>query len=510
MPLPLVLALSSALAPAALGVSQLPDAGPDQVRPWPGTVPLQGAVAGHSPLEWWTADGNNATEDHLVKSTPSGPVSVGPLRTAGGTVLGWPGDLVPIGSELWGVDVGQRRLYRVDPSTGICTLAGSSPFSSLYTSVNSLAYDAPHDRLFAVDMAKKQLLLLDRSTGQVSTVGGTTLSGYPLVRSLAYDEANDRLLAHDNGSGWLLSISPATGAVTPLVVVQPDPEYRTEELEFHAGELVSMRGRLAGGILVAGQLARLDPTTGVLAHVGAELADCSPHSLRAISVPERVQWSLASGPGSASFADAGALDTTVTFSAAGVYQLDLTVYTSSGAVTDSVQITADGCPNDPLQILPGNCQDQGAPYCFGDGSATACPCGNASGADRGCRNSSGQGARLSNTGGTSVAADDALFSCTEMPANKTGLIYYGTQPKNGLAGAHFGDGLRCVAGTVRRFSKQSTGASGAFAQSQPVAASAGALSAGSTWYFQAWFRDDASVCGNQSNLSNGLAVTFQP
>jgi hypothetical protein len=38
---------------------------------------------------------------------------------------------------------------------------------------------------------------------------------------------------------------------------------------------------------------------------------------------------------------------------------------------------------------------------------------------------------------------------------------------------------------------------------------AGALVPGSTWNFQAWFRDVAAG-GSNFNLSNGLRITFAP
>jgi hypothetical protein len=41
------------------------------------------------------------------------------------------------------------------------------------------------------------------------------------------------------------------------------------------------------------------------------------------------------------------------------------------------------------------------------------------------------------------------------------------------------------------------------------APAAGALVSGSTWFFQCWFRDTAAG-GSNTNLSNGLRVTFVP
>src|SRR6185503_18642780 len=176
-----------ALAPLAAGLlvslaraQVAANAGPDQQVIYPDAATLDGEVVNASPIHWWTADGNHATEDMLLKHLEgSGDTAVGPIRTASGQVMGWPSDFVTIGGAVWGVDVGQRRLYTLDPSTGICTLVGTA-FSSLYASVTALAYDVAGDRLFAVDTAKKQLLRFNRTTGQVTTVGGTTLAGFPL------------------------------------------------------------------------------------------------------------------------------------------------------------------------------------------------------------------------------------------------------------------------------------------------------------------------------------------
>lgn len=505
------LQLFFALFLSAPSIAQIPDAGPNFETPWPGSISLDGHVQGANGVEWFSADGNGASEDMLQRFRSGfGTESIAVLHTSGGVTLGWPGDMVRIGAQWWAVDVGQRRLYTLDPNTGLCSLIGTNPYSSTYSSVNSLAYDAAGDRLFGVDTAKKQLLKFNRTTGQVSTVGGATLTGYALVRSLAFDSSTGKLYAADASTNWLLEIDPNTGAVTPQIVLTPDPTQRTEELEFFDGRLLAVRGKLSAGILVEGQLARVDRATGTFEPIGGTMLDCSPHALVPISLPDPIQWSLVSGPGTADFADAGALDTVVEFSEAGIYELELAVLTSSGTLRDSVTVVADGCPFDPLEILPANCSSNGTSFCFGDGSGAACPCANPGGAEGGCRNSTGVGARLSNHGGSGVSADDTLFVVDRLPPGKSGLVFMGSQTVAGGVGVAFKDGLRCVGGQQKRFPVQTADATGTFHQSNAATLSNDLITVGSTWNFQAWYRDDASTCGKQSNFSNALALTFQP
>jgi len=36
------------------------------------------------------------------------------------------------------------------------------------------------------------------------------------------------------------------------------------------------------------------------------------------------------------------------------------------------------------------------------------------------------------------------------------------------------------------------------------------ITAGSTWYFQVWHRDEPLACGEQLNFSSGFWITFAP
>jgi hypothetical protein len=597
-----------------------------------------------------------------------------------------------IGSVVYGVDVGRRQLYTLNTATGLCTPIGA-PFGTQWKSVHSLAYDPALDRLWAVDVAKKQLLRIDRTSGALTMVGAGTLGGYPLVRSLAYRASNDRLYCVDQSTHMLLEVHPTTGAVTPLVTTTPIANQQIEELHFVGDELFATNALMVGGTFDSCELVRIDIATGTHVQVGATLAEVSPHCLIVNSLPEDADWTQLSGPGVATFADASALDTTVSFSEPGVYELRLTVSGSNGSASDDVVVTADGCPGDPSKVAPGACgcgvpdvdtdgdgaldcvdgcpddpnktaagvcdcgvpdvdtdgdgaldcidgcpEDpnktaagvcgcgvadtdtdgdgapdcvdgcpsdpsktsagacgcgvadtdtdgdgvadcvdncpttanasqldgdldgvgddcdncplhanpgqadcdgdgtgdmcrietgasldlnlngvpdecegpSGTPFCFGDGSGAVCPCSNPGGAGEGCANSTGAGSVLVNLGGVSVALDDAVMTVTGLPASKPGILYMGTEPKAGGDGVPYGAGLRCVGGQLKRYPVQSSGAAGMFSQEDLVATSGGMITAGSTWYFQVWHRDEPLTCGEQLNFSNGFWITFVP
>ena len=118
-------------------------------------------------------------------------------------------------------------------------------------------------------------------------------------------------------------------------------------------------------------------------------------------------------------------------------------------------------------------------------------------------NSAGIGARMSASGSTSLAQQNLLLRADGCPPNKPGLFLYAL----GTAQVPFGNGMRCVGGVLKRSPPLVISPLGRASQLFNYAASP--ITAGSTWNFQLWFRDPQGG-GAFFNLSDGLALTFQP
>jgi hypothetical protein len=94
----------------------------------------------------------------------------------------------------------------------------------------------------------------------------------------------------------------------------------------------------------------------------------------------------------------------------------------------------------------------------GVGTVIACPCSNPpSGPGRGCDNSSGTGgASLSASGNTELSADGLVFTTAGEQPSALSILAQGTAvASNGIV---YGQGVRCVAGSIRRlFTKGAVG-----------------------------------------------------
>lgn len=169
------------------------------------------------------------------------------------------------------------------------------------------------------------------------------------------------------------------------------------------------------------------------------------------------------------------------------------------------------CPN----VAPGTA------YCFGDGTtATACPCGNFGSAGAGCNNSVGNGgAILSATGSASLSSDTLSFTQVNELGSSLSIFLQGTL--NIPNGVVFGDGVRCVGGSLKRLYVRaaSAGTVNAPIVGTDVSVSAQSailgdnITAGSTRFYGVYYRDaNALFCpnppGNTWNIGNSYSVLW--
>jgi len=163
------------------------------------------------------------------------------------------------------------------------------------------------------------------------------------------------------------------------------------------------------------------------------------------------------------------------------------------------------------------CEQAGIAGCFGDGSAaSACPCGNAGTTGRGCDNSAATGgARLEAVGQTSTDSV-VLVSADELPSVPTIFLQGNLLVPAGIA---FGDGLRCVAGSLKRLYVKSASGGVATAPTagdptittrsttmgDPIAPLSGQVR-----YYQAYYRDpSAGFCPPALfNVSSGVRISW--
>lgn len=179
---------------------------------------------------------------------------------------------------------------------------------------------------------------------------------------------------------------------------------------------------------------------------------------------------------------------------------------NGNGVDDSIDIATGAAIDLNQDGVPDSCAPGliSTPFCF-------CPIGICANPDpnAGCANSTGSGALLTGSNSSSVGLDDLHLKVTQVPINQWGIVFRG----NAMVGPlPFGDGFRCAGGNIRRLGVQNSGLTGEYNFGPGIVAASGATSipivAGSTWNFQAWYRNTAGPCGNGFNLSNGLSVTF--
>ena len=160
--------------------------------------------------------------------------------------------------------------------------------------------------------------------------------------------------------------------------------------------------------------------------------------------------------------------------------------------------------------------------CSGDGTLVSCPCPGFGAPTRGCPNSHDAGGTDLDWSG--LTQDDSLaLHTTGLPPSSALVVYQGSNLNlNSIfvpnGSPHFGDGLRCATGVVRRLYVGSAN-SGSYTAPEPgqpslrarAMAAGDPLPSGAVRILQVWYRDAATdFCVPQAgwNTSNALRVVW--
>jgi hypothetical protein len=159
----------------------------------------------------------------------------------------------------------------------------------------------------------------------------------------------------------------------------------------------------------------------------------------------------------------------------------------------------------------------------GASGVIGCPCGNPpSGAGRGCDNSAVTGgASLAASGGTFLSSDSLVFTTSGEKPTATSVLLQGTTLVT--SGAVYGQGVRCVGGTMKRlFTKTASGGSvtapnfgaGDPSVSARSAAKGNPIAAGETRTYLVYYRDPIVLGGCPSgstfNATQTGTVSWSP
>jgi hypothetical protein len=98
--------------------------------------------------------------------------------------------------------------------------------------------------------------------------------------------------------------------------------------------------------------------------------------------------------------------------------------------------------------------------------------------------------------------------------NAPALYFQGTTQENGGLGTVFGDGLRCVSGTIVRLgTKANTAGGSSYPSGTDASVSVRGLvpPGGGVRNYQVWYRNAAAFCTSSTfNLTNAVSVTWVP
>jgi len=147
-----------------------------------------------------------------------------------------------------------------------------------------------------------------------------------------------------------------------------------------------------------------------------------------------------------------------------------------------------------------------APFAF-----PSCPCNNVGASGAGCANSVDAAGALLTTSGTPSLTNDTLALVGTRMTNSNALYFQGSAFQ--VTPVAYGDGMRCVVGSVVRLGTRTNVAGSSSLPSAggtPISV-AGGVTAPGLRYYQIIYRDNGAFCTPSSfNAANGVSVVWTP
>jgi hypothetical protein len=245
------------------------------------------SVHSQSPsLSFWLADGDGATEDHIVTYNDITGLGSMPLVDSMNVTWGWPGDLIEIGGVIYGCDTFCEMIWTFDPVTGLVTPVSASAGNPGWdTRLGSLAYDPVAELLYAFDWGGSQndLFVFDPAT--VSWIGHLPDLPFSNVRGLAWNVADSLLYLYDAATGQIHTLDPQTGGSSFVAAIDHGAGDYYDELSFHEGNLYGALHIDQNGVDVI-QLRLIDLVTGSADDVGPPIVNSDGHALLIFAAPQ--------------------------------------------------------------------------------------------------------------------------------------------------------------------------------------------------------------------------------
>jgi hypothetical protein len=383
---------------------------------------------------------------------------------------------------------GTATIYNVDPTTGIATPIHSGTTND--AKPWGMAYDAATNTLYWNNGS----VLYSSPLGATLTPSnlGTMMFSAAAVNFVALSFHNGELYGTRNiATEAVYRIDPVTLVATQTYVYPTTFDFGGLDHDLSTGLLYGLTDAAAApAVRGLYQIDDVAMTTTFIAPYPAGETD-----IDALAVGNGLAYYVTDGPNTTQ---------------ASFYVIDI----ATGMQVATIPSPFTGSGTFAAATWAGNtAPPQSTPFCFGDGTGTACPCANSGAAGNGCASSiNANGANLTTSGSPSLANDTLVLLGSGMP-DSSALYFQGTLQAGGGLGVAFGDGLRCAAGTIVRL-KTVTNVGGASQYPQagdPSVSVKGMVAAPGIRTYQVWYRNAAAFCTTSTfNLTNGVEVNWLP